>query len=209
MVEHERRGWVDAITWRFSRIAMLMPAIIVIIMIYEVFMRYVLEKPTTWVTEMSLWMGGWIYLTAGIYAMQQRSHIRITVLYDVVPRWLKRFFDFIGVVLIIAFAFATVWGGFNEAWDALINWERFGTAWDPPIPATTQPLILVTIVIIAIQAVSNFITDRHDYDRSPISEEMQAEIDELKRAQGVVDDDVTYDKQTLNNNTTDSSQSGR
>ena len=198
MVEHERRGWVDAITWRFSRVAMLMPAFIVIIMIYEVFMRYVLEKPTTWVTEMSLWVGGWIYLTAGIYAMQQRAHIRITVLYDVVPRWLKRFFDLISVVLIVAWAIATVWGGFNEAWDALINWERFGTAWDPPIPATTQPLILLTMVIIAIQAVSNFITDKHDFDHSPISEEMQAEIDEVKRAQGVVENDLDYGSDSLN-----------
>jgi len=84
MVEHERRGWLDEITWRISRVAMVMVAIIVIIMMYEVFMRYVLEKPTIWVNEMSLWMGGWVYLFAGLYAMQQRSHIRITILYDIV-----------------------------------------------------------------------------------------------------------------------------
>jgi len=89
MVEHKQRGWVDAFTWRFSRIAMILPGLIVIIMMYEVFMRYVLELPTNWVNEMSLWMGGWVYLLAGIYAMQQRSHIRITMLYDVVPRWLQ------------------------------------------------------------------------------------------------------------------------
>jgi len=194
MIEHERKGPVDAITWRFSRAAMLMPAIIVAIMIYEVFMRYVLKKPTTWVTELSLWMGGWIYLTAGIYAMQQRSHIRITVLYDVVPRWLKRLFDLISVFLIVLWAIATVWGGFNEALDSFLRWERFGTAWDPPIPATTQPLILVVMVIIAIQAVSNIITDWNDYDKPLVNDEMQAEIEELKRAQGVVDDVVGDDK---------------
>lgn len=187
MIEHQRKGWVDAITWRFSRVAMLLPAVIVAIMSYEVFMRYVLEKPTIWVNEMSLWMGGWVYLTAGIYSMQQRSHIRITVLYDIVPRWLRRIFEIISVSLIVVWAICTVWGGFNEGWDALINWERFGTAWDPPIPATTQPLILVTMVIIAIQAVSNLITDWNDDDNGAISDEMQAEIEELKRAQGVTD----------------------
>lgn len=190
MIEHERKGWVDAITWRFSRVAMLMPAFIVVIMIYEVFMRYVLEKPTTWVTEMSLWVGGWIYLTAGVYAMQQRAHIRITVLYDVVPIWLKRFFDFIGVALIVCWAIATVWGGYDEAKDSLLRWERFGTAWDPPIPATTQPLILLVMVIIAIQAVSNFILDWNDYDKPLVDDEMQAEIEELKRAQGVTGDNT-------------------
>lgn len=188
MVEHERKGWIDAITWRFSRVAMLMPAFIVIIMIYEVFMRYVLERPTTWVSEMSLWVGGWIYLTAGVYAMQQRAHIRITLLYDAVPRWLKRVFDFISVLLIVLWAVATVWGGFNEAWDALIRWERFGTAWDPPIPATTQPLILVVMVIIAIQAVSNFFTDWNATEHPALDEELRAEIEEIKRAQRVIDD---------------------
>ncbi|MBX2883557.1 MAG: TRAP transporter small permease [Granulosicoccus sp.] len=187
MIEHERKGWVDAVTWRFSRVAMLLPAIIVAIMSYEVFMRYVLEKPTIWVNEMSLWMGGWVYLTAGIYAMQQRSHIRITVLYDIVPRWLRRFFDILSALLIVIWAFCTVWGGFNESWDALISWERFGTAWDPPIPATTQPLILVVMVIMAIQAVSNLFHDWSDGDNPVVTDEMQAEIEELKRAQGITD----------------------
>lgn len=189
MIEHKRTGWVDAITWRFSRVAMLMPAFIVVIMTYEVFMRYVLEKPTIWVSEMSLWIGGWIYLTAGIYAMQQRSHIRITILYDIVPRWLKRVFDIISVFLIVVWAFCTVWGGFNEGLDAFLKWERFGTAWDPPIPATTQPLILVIMVVIAIQAVSNLIMDWNSDGPGIIEDEMQAEIEELKRAQGVEDND--------------------
>ena len=192
MIEHKRKGWVDAITWRISRVAMLMPAFIVVIMSFEVFMRYVLEKPTIWVSEMSLWIGGWIYLTAGVYAMQQRSHIRITILYDIVPRWLRRVFELISVSLIVIWAICTVWGGFNEAWDALINWERFGTAWDPPIPATTQPLILLVMVVIAIQAVSNLITDWNE-DEDNQTDEMQAEIEALKRAQGV-DTEVTGSK---------------
>lgn len=190
MVEHERRGWVDEITWRISRVAMFFTAIIVAIMMYEVFMRYILEKPTIWVNEMSLWMGGWVYLTAGLYAMQQRSHIRITILYDAVPLWLRRGFDVIAVLFIVLWAIATVWGSFEEAWDSLISWERFGTAWNPPIPAITQPLILVTMVLVAIQAVSNLIMDwnKHDYNMYE-DNEFQQEIDELKRAQGVTDTD--------------------
>ena len=190
MVEHERRGWIDAVTWRFSRVAMIMPAIIVAIMMYEVFMRYVMEKPTLWVNEMSLWMGGWIYLSAGIYAMQQRSHIRITILYDVVPLWLRRLFDVLAVLFIILWAFATLWGGFNESWDGLMNWERFGTAWDPPIPAVNQPLILLTVVVVAIQAISNLFLDWNRTDYDMYAEEEKAEIEEIKRAQGVSDADI-------------------
>lgn len=191
MVEHERRGWLDEITWRISRVAMVMVALIVIIMMYEVFMRYVLEKPTIWVNEMSLWMGGWVYLSSGLYAMQQRSHIRITILYDAVPEWLRKCFELLSTLFIVLFAAATVWGGFNESQDALINWERFGTAWDPPIPAVTQPLILVVLVLITLQAISNLIMDWDKLGHGiELSDEMKAEVEEMKRAQGITDEDI-------------------
>ena len=189
MVEHQRRGWVDAFTWRFSRLAMVLPAVIVIIMMYEVFMRYVMELPTIWVNETSLWMGGWVYLLAGIYAMQQRSHIRITMLYDVVPRWLRKFFDVLSTVLILIWVFATIWGGFDESWEALTTWELFDSAWAPPIPAITQPLILLIVLAVGIQAVSNLIMDWNEEGDGMEVDEMQVEIQELKRAQGLLDEE--------------------
>lgn len=189
MIEHERRGWVDEINWRLSRITYVLPAVIVAIMMYEVFMRYVLEKPTIWVNEMSLWMGGWIYLSAGVYAMQQRSHIRITLLYDVVPIWLRRIFDIISTALIVAWAAMTIWGGYNEAVKAFLTWERFDSAWSPAIPAISQPLILITMIFVAVQAVSNLITDwGRENDPGLVEEEWRSEIEELKRAQSFDDE---------------------
>jgi len=186
MIEHERRGWVDQINWRISRITYLFPAVIVAMIVYEVFMRYVLEKPTIWVNEMSLWMGGWIYLSAGIYAMQQRSHIRITLLYDVVPLWLRRVFDIISAALIVVWAFATIWGAYNEAIKALLTWERFDSAWAPPIPAISQPLILVTMVFVTVQAVSNLFMDWGKEDQPGVAdEEWVSEIEEIRRAQSI------------------------
>ncbi|MEM7377119.1 MAG: TRAP transporter small permease [Pseudomonadota bacterium] len=189
MIEHERRGWVDQINWRLSRITYLFPAVIVAMIVYEVFMRYVLEKPTIWVNEMSLWMGGWIYLSAGVYAMQQRSHIRITLLYDIVPLWLRRVFDIISTVLIVVWAFTTIWGGYNEAVKAFLTWERFDSAWAPPIPAISQPLILITMVFVTVQAVSNLVMDWGKEDQPGIAdEEWVSEIEEIRRAQSIDSD---------------------
>lgn len=159
MVEHERTGWFDTISLAISRVAMLLPAIITAIIFYEVVMRYVFASPTLWVNEMSLWLAGAIYLSAGLYAMQQRSHIRIFILYDMAPRWLQRVFDVISTLCICTFAAAVIYGGYGEARDKFLRWETFGTAWDPPIPATLKPLILLTVLIVAIQAVSNLIYD--------------------------------------------------
>ena len=159
MVEHERSGVVDMVTWSFSRIAMWAPTFIVLIILYEVVFRYIVGSSVSWVNETSLWVAGGVYLTAGLYAMQQRSHIRIFILYDMAPRWLRRVFDVLSVLCVWIFAFFVVWGGFNEAWSKLLRWERFGSFWNPPIPATLKPLILLLMAVLAVQALSNLIRD--------------------------------------------------
>lgn len=161
MVEHERTGWMDWISIAISRVAMFLVPFIVLIMFYEVVRRYIFEKPTLWVNEMSLWIGGIIYLLAGLYVMQQRGHIRMFILYDIVPRPVQKVFDIISTLLICLFAAAIVWGGYNEAVTKFFRWETFGTAWDPPIPATIKPLILITVVLIGLQSISNLIRDWH------------------------------------------------
>jgi TRAP-type C4-dicarboxylate transport system permease small subunit len=173
MVEHEKTGLIDWITWGFSRVTMWAPAFVVAIMFYEVVMRYLFVRPTLWVNEMSLWVAGAIYMTAGLYAMQQRSHIRIFVLYDLLPRWLRKSCDVLSTVCLLVFVFAVIWGGFGEAWTKLMRWETFGTAWDPPIPATMKPLILLTLLFVAIQAVSNLI---FDWNKAPESHDPADEL---------------------------------
>jgi TRAP-type C4-dicarboxylate transport system permease small subunit len=81
-----------------------------------------------------------------------------------VPRWMQRAFDLLSLLCVWLFAAALIWGGFGEAYAKLMRWETFGTAWDPPIPATIKPLILVTLVVLALQALSNLI---YDWNREP------------------------------------------
>ena len=164
MQEHEITGWVDRANWLFSRVSMWLVAAIIAIMAFEVVMRYVFERPTLWANEMSLWLAGMVYLFAGLYAMQQRSHIRIFILYDMAPRPLRKLFDVVSTLCIVAFAVAVVYGGYDEAKAKLLRWETFGTAFDPPIPATMKPLVLITVVVLALQAISNLI---HDWHKEP------------------------------------------
>jgi TRAP-type C4-dicarboxylate transport system permease small subunit len=159
MVEHEKSGPLDLLTWSFSRIAMWAPATIVAIIFYEVVLRYLFSAPTLWVNEMSLWIAGGIYLSAGLYSMQQRSHIRIFIIYDIAPLWLRRVFDSASVICVCIFAFAVIWGGFGEAKAKFMRFETFGTAFDPPIPATIKPLVLTMLLFLALQAISNLVRD--------------------------------------------------
>ena len=150
---------IDKLSLAISKVAMWLTAFIVAIIAYEVFMRYLLEMPTLWVNEMSLWVGGMIYLLAGIFTMQRRAHIRITVLYDAVPRNVQRIFDAISLLTILLYAAGIGIGGWKSAKRAFLLFERFGTAWDPPIPATMKPLVIIVGILVALQALNNFLAD--------------------------------------------------
>lgn len=181
--EHWRN--VDRAAMFIGRVTMMLVVLLTSVMLYEVFLRYVLERPTLWANELSLWLAGFVFLMSGLYAMQQRSHIRIFLLYDVCPRWVQRVFDCITTLLIVLFAFFLVYGSYKQVFEnKLYKWETFGTAFDPPIPATLQPLVLIIITLVAVQAVLNLISDWNAepeiHDDTPDEEEIQA----LKRAVG-------------------------
>ena len=149
----------EAASLLVSRVAMWLSALIVAVMMVEVVSRYVFDAPTLWANELSLWMAGFLYLLAGIYAMRERAHIRVTVVYNSLPRKAQIVLDGLGALVVVVFAVALIVGSWKVAWAALLRWETLSTAWEPPIPATIKPMILACTALIAVQAVSNFFAD--------------------------------------------------
>ena len=87
-------------------------------------------------------------------------------------------------------------GDVDTRFDKLHRWETFGTAFDPPIPATLKPMVLVVVFLVAIQAVINLISD---WNAEPVVHSAaddidQDELEHLKAMvgeEGVGDLDVT------------------
>ncbi len=194
-MEFESWRTADRLSVFIGRVTMMLIVLLTSVMLYEVVLRYIFEAPTLWANELSLWLAGFVFLCAGLYAMQQRSHIRIVLLYDVVPRWLQRVFDVISTSCIVLFAFFLFYGGYGEAFDKFYRWETFGTAFDPPIPATLKPMVLLIVSLVALQAVVNLISDwnREHIVHGPdeIDEDEIARIRAAVGEDGVSDLDVT------------------
>ena len=171
---------IDLFALFIGRVTMILIISMTLIMLYEVFLRYAIEAPTLWANELTLWIAGYVFLLSGLYAMQQRCHIRIFIIYEVLPRSLQKACDLISVALICTFAFFLVFGSFKQVFIVKFHrWEMFGTAFDPPIPATIQPMILIVIVLVALQAVLNLINDWNK-DPSELTEADVAEKEELE-----------------------------
>lgn len=189
-MEFEDWRAIDRIAVFIGRVTMMLVVCLTCVMLYEVIVRYVFERPTIWANEMSLWLAGFVFLCAGLYAMQQRSHIRIFLLYDALPRFLQRTCDVISTALIVLFAFFLIYGGYGEAFAKFYRWETFGTAFDPPIPATLKPMVLIVVALVAAQAIVNLICD---WNAEPVIHTAADDIDrdELERLKAAVGADGT------------------
>jgi len=186
-MEFEHWRPIDRVALFVGRVTMMLIITITLIMLYEVLMRYAFEAPTLWANELTLWLAGFVFLCSGFYGMQQRCHIRIFLLYDAVPRWMQHLFDILSVLLILIFTFFLIFGSYKQVFvTKFYKWEMFGTAFDPPIPATVQPMILIMISLIALQSVINLISD---WNLEPESKTVAGDLDEeeleaIKRSVG-------------------------
>lgn len=148
---------IDRISLFLGRVAMMLILILLVVMIYEVMMRYLFESPTLWANELSLWIAGIVFLASGLPVQQQGQHIRIDIIYQNFPAWGRQLCDGLGVVAIFAFGFALLWGSSDELLRKITRWERFGTTFDPPIPATLMPFLILVVFLMAVQALANLL----------------------------------------------------
>jgi len=72
---------------------------------YEVFMRYLLNNPTSWAFDMSYILYGGLFLMAGPYALSRNAHVRGDVIYRL---WPERTQGWIELVLYFIFFFPGV-----------------------------------------------------------------------------------------------------
>ena len=112
---------------------------------YEVFVRYILNKPTVWAFDMMVQMYGALFMMAGAYALAQDTHVRGDVLYRLFPIRMQATIDFI---LYLAFFFpgmvALFWFGMEIAQD---SWRYKEVSWNSP--ARIQIYFFKTLIPLA------------------------------------------------------------
>lgn len=70
---------------------------------FGVVMRYMFEKPISWIYEISGYLVVWGTLTGAAVALREGHHIQVDILYDRVPAVVKRIFNMISNLLGILF----------------------------------------------------------------------------------------------------------
>lgn len=125
---------------------------------FEVFARYVLNSPTIWAYDMSLFLFGYVAALGGAYAQQKRAHINVDILYLAVSPKTKCVFNLIGFVLGIFFLAIIIYVSIGKLTEALEYDYRRESEWGPPMYHFWVMIIIAGTLFIA-QLVRDSLTD--------------------------------------------------
>lgn len=149
---------VDGLSRFFGAIAAILVIILVVLMLYDVVLRYALNAPTTWGNDMNTWLMGASFVLSIAYAMSTDSHVRVDLLYNEKTRSRMRVVDLIGLSLIVLPTVAWVtWGLCGHFVDAYRVGERSGSGGWNPIVWPFKFILLVGFAMFTLQIFAEII----------------------------------------------------
>lgn len=128
-----------------------------VILINEVLLRYLFNAPTIWAHETTIFLCGTAFIYGGLYCTARDKHIRVVLIYDVLPARLRRLLDIV-ISLVCAGASAIFsWAAWTMVLraafrpDGSFRLERSGSAWDPVYPGAIKIFLLAVLAVMAVQ----------------------------------------------------------
>lgn len=114
-MEAIKKGLDRALYW----ITVVLFALLVVVVVWQVFSRQVLKAPATWTDEGARVTFVWLGLFASAFLFGERGHIAMEFLVRKLPERLERLFAILGQVILFGFsAIALIWGGWRASQNA-------------------------------------------------------------------------------------------
>lgn len=158
---------IDAGGWIFASGIVAAAAILLI----EVFLRYFFNRPTVWAHETSIFLCAVAFIYGGLYCAARNSHIRVTIIYDLLPPRARRAADvvisLVCAVSAIFFSYAAHSLASRAVFDpsGAFRLEGTGGSWNPPTPGLIKAFIFGVMIVLVIQ----FLILAFNYARASIS----------------------------------------
>src|SRR5262245_66689567 len=92
---------IDGISRVFGAVAAALIIVLVVLMLYDVVLRYMFNAPTTWGNDLNAFLMGGSFVLSIAYAMSTDAHVRVDLLYNERTRPRLAYVDLIGLTLIV------------------------------------------------------------------------------------------------------------
>ena len=131
----------------------------VLVVMYEVLMRYAFNQPTTWGFEATTFLYGIHYMLGLGYTLMYNGHVKVDIFVTLLSTRKQILINlFTHLVFFVPVYALLSWGSIKFAWTSIQGLEKSWTSWAPPIyPFKT--LMALGFVMLLIQGISSIIKD--------------------------------------------------
>jgi len=177
---------IDRVSAFFGKAFAWLIVVLTFVIAWEVFSRYVLNRPHDWVWDTTYILYGILFMMAGAYTLSRNGHVRGDVLYGFFPVRVQAGLDLVLYLLFfIPGVIALVWAGYTFAETSWAIGERSSvTASGPPvyhfksfIPVAGALLLLQGLaeMVRCVLALRDGVWPRREHDVEEV------DVDELRR----------------------------
>lgn len=122
------------------------------ITIYDVAVRYFFNSPTIWGLELVIALAGIHYMLGGASAIKNNAHVRIDVIYRMLPLRLQKVMDVFAYLATAVFLGIIVYYGYEQAYPAFVGGETTGAGWNSHAPVWMKVAIPAGAAVMLLQA---------------------------------------------------------
>ena len=123
--------FIDKMNDFLGRIICILIFPVIISILIEIVMRYFLRASQSWVPETSMFLFGAMFALGGGYTHLHDGHVRVDIIYNVLPLKVRNILDIISFIPFIIYCSIICFSGSKMAYNSLIIAERTGSAFAP------------------------------------------------------------------------------
>ena len=149
---------IDAISERTGKGISFLVILMVLLLVYEVIMRYAFNNPTVFAHEASLFLYGTTGMLAGAWVLRHEGHVKMDAIYGRLPPRTRAIIDLATAPLFFLLVGVVLWTGWDMAYFSVKVNEHTQTPWGPPYYPLKLAIPLAALLIL-LQGIVKFIRD--------------------------------------------------
>ena len=125
--------FIDAISEWVAKVTCWLIIVMMVITVYEVVTRHILQSPSHWPYELSGLLLGPLWLLGGAYVLLVGGHVNLDLLYRRLPRRGQAVIELVTYSLFFLYCILILLGGWDYFWLAFIRHAHSRSVWGPPL----------------------------------------------------------------------------
>ena len=149
---------LDAISAWVGRIVSFLMVPCVVVVIWEISMRYLFHRPTLWASETILFLTGYLTILGAAWTLLEKRHVKIDLVWEKLSPRGRAVADSVTFLFFALYMVMMIWASSRYAWQSISIREGSGTPWNPAV-YHIKAAFTVSLALLLLQGISKFIRD--------------------------------------------------